>query len=186
MESTRLAGLCHRHQQKKYIPEWVASEHPTIRQLLTHTSGIREGFSLLGWAAPSEGGDPNEAMLRMLARQRGVNVAPGTEYQYNSGGYNLLGSILKRATGQSLRSFADANIFKPLGMTHTHFHDDPAMIVPNRASGHSRDAAGWHLASEVQGVVGNAGMYSTVGDLLLWAQNFANVTYVWAHRRSLP
>jgi Beta-lactamase len=59
-------------------------------------------------------------------------------------------------------------------MTHTHFHDDPAMIIPNRASGYSRDAYGWHRASEASGVVGNAGLYSTIADLLRWEQNFAD------------
>jgi beta-lactamase family protein len=87
----------------------------------------------------------------------------------------LLGSIVKRVSGQSLRAFADANIFKPLGMTHTHFHDDPSMIVPNRVSGYHRDGSGLHLASENGGIVGNAGLQTTVGDLLLWEQNFAEV-----------
>jgi CubicO group peptidase (beta-lactamase class C family) len=160
---------------QQYVPEWVdRDDHITIRHLLTHTSGLRDAFGLLGWAAPSESaGDQNTAIVRMLARQRGLNFPPGTEFQYNNGGYNLLGSIVKRATGQSLRAFADANIFKPLGMTHTHVHDDPAMLVPNRASGYSKGVDSWRLAlSDNQGVVGNAGMQSTVGDLLLWAQNF--------------
>jgi CubicO group peptidase (beta-lactamase class C family) len=74
----------------------------------------------------------------MLARQRGLNFPPGSEYQYNNGGYNLLATIIKRATGQSLREFADATIFKPLDMMHTHVHDDLPMLVPSRAYGTSR------------------------------------------------
>jgi len=162
---------------RKYVPELPDyGTRLTIRHLLTHTSGLRDGFALLGWAAPSDGrGDPNEAVLTMLTRQRGLNFTPGTEYQYNNGAYNLLGSLVKRVSGQSLRAFADANIFNPLGMAHTHFHDDPAMIIPNRASGYSRAANGWHRASEASGIVGNAGVYSTIGDLLQWEQNFADV-----------
>jgi CubicO group peptidase (beta-lactamase class C family) len=164
-------------QVRKYVPELPDyGTRLTIRHLLTHTSGLREAFALLGWAAPNDGrGDPNEAVLTMLARQRGLNFMPGTEYQYNNGAYNLLGSLVKRVTGRSLRAFADASIFKPLGMTHTHVHDDPAMVVPNRVSGYSRNADGWHLASEAPGIVGNAGLYSTVRDLLLWEQNFGDV-----------
>jgi len=60
-------------------------------------------------------------------------------------------------------------------MTHTHVDDDPAMIVPNRVSGYSRDKNGWQLASEAPGVVGNSGVYSTVRDLLRGEQNFADV-----------
>jgi CubicO group peptidase (beta-lactamase class C family) len=159
---------------QKYIPDWRdRDDHITIRHLLTHTSGLRDAFALLGWAPLTESaGDYNEAIARMLARQRGLNFAPGAEYQYNNGGYNLLATILKRATGQSLREFADANIFKPLGMSHTHVHDDVPMLVPNRASGYTRTVSGWRAAKIEGGIVGNAGMYSTVGDLLLWEENF--------------
>jgi CubicO group peptidase (beta-lactamase class C family) len=127
---------------RKYIPELPDyGTRLTIRHLLTHTSGLREGFTLLGLAAPREDGvDPNDAVVNMLVRQGALNFTPGSDYQYNNGGYTMLGSIVKRVSGQSLRPFADANIFKPLGMAHTHFHDDPTMIVPNRASGYHRDA----------------------------------------------
>ena len=162
---------------QKYIPEWADhGSRITIRHLLTHTSGLRDAFMLQGLAPPHEDGtEPNDAILKILARARGLNFAPGAEFQYNNGGYNLLGNIVKRVSGQSLRAFADANIFKPLGMTHTHFHDDPSMIVPNRVSGYHRDGSGLHLASENGGIVGNAGLQTTVGDLLLWEQNFAEV-----------
>jgi CubicO group peptidase (beta-lactamase class C family) len=51
-------------------------------------------------------------------------------------------------SGLSLRTFASANIFKPLGMTSSFFRDDAGMIIPNRASGYTRDAGGVHQASE--------------------------------------
>jgi CubicO group peptidase (beta-lactamase class C family) len=162
---------------RKHIPEWPDhSSRITIRHLLTHTSGLRDAFMLEGLAPPREdGSDPNETILKTLARARGLNFPPGTEFQYNNGGYNLLGSIVKRVGRQSLRTFADANIFKPLGMTHTHFHDDPSMIVPNRVSGYHRDVSGLHVTSENGGIVGNAGLQTTAGDLLRWEQNFADV-----------
>jgi CubicO group peptidase (beta-lactamase class C family) len=110
---------------QKYIQEWTdRDDHITIRHLLMHTSGVRDAFGLLGWAPASRSEDINEAIVSILARQRGLNFSPGTEYQYNNGGYNLLASIVKRATGWSLGEFADANIFKPLGMTHSSFRDD--------------------------------------------------------------
>ena len=162
---------------RKYIPEWADhGSQITIRHLLTHTSGLRDAFLLEGLAPPREGGgDRNDAIVRILARARGLNFTPGSEFQYNNGGYTLLANIVKRVSGQSFPSFTDANIFKPLGMTHTHFHDDPTMIVPNRVSGYHRDDGGLHLASDYGGVVGNAGLQTTVGDLLLWEQNFAEV-----------
>jgi len=164
---------------RKYITELPNYESRlTIRHLLNHTSGLRDAFTLLGLAAPREDDvNVNDAIVKALARQRGLNFRPGAEFQYNNGGYTLLAAIVKRVSGQSLRAFADANIFKPLGMMRTHFHDDPTMIVPNRASGYHLDAGAFHVAirADPGGVVGNAGLFTTARDLLLWEQNFADV-----------
>ena len=112
--------------------------------------------------------------IRILSRQRGLNSVPGAEYQYNNGGYLLLGRILERASGQTLGAFADANIFKPLGMTGAYFNGDPVRTAPDHASGYSPQANGWRLLPEGSGYAGNAGMMSSVRDLLLWANNFAD------------
>jgi len=89
----------------KYVPDWSAREHTvTIRHLLTHTSGVRDAYVLQGWAPNN--GNTNDAFLKILARQRGLNFAPGAEYQYNNGGYLLLGTILARASGHTLGAFA--------------------------------------------------------------------------------
>jgi CubicO group peptidase (beta-lactamase class C family) len=156
----------------KYVPGWAdRKSHVTIRHLLTHTSGLREGFSLVGLAQQSPWEDYNAAIERALARQKDVDAAPGAEWQYDNGGYNLLGSIVKRVSGQSLRDFEQANIFTPLGMTHSQIRDDRALLIPHVASGYTEDGAGVHPTSEAIGVVGNAGLYTTPRDLLLWAQN---------------
>jgi CubicO group peptidase (beta-lactamase class C family) len=159
---------------RKHIPELHDFGVPlTIRHLLNHTSGLRDAFTLDGWAAPQDPSvSPNDTMVRLLARQRGLNFPPGERFQYNNGGYNLLAHIVRRVSGQSLRNFAHANIFEPLGMRSTHFHDDPTMVVPNRASNYWKSGSGWHIGSEVGGVIGNAGLQTSVGDLLRWQHNF--------------
>jgi CubicO group peptidase (beta-lactamase class C family) len=161
---------------QKYIPEWAnRGSQVTIRHFLTHTSGLRDGFTLRELNAAHDDVFDNDVMVKILARTQVLNFTPGSEFQYNNSAYALLASIVQRVSGQSLRAFTDANIFKPLGMTHTHFHDDPSMIVPNRVSGYHRDASGLHLASDNGRIVGNAGLQTTVGDLLLWEQNFAEI-----------
>ena len=157
----------------KYVPDWSNREHRvTVRHLLTHTSGLRDAYLLQGWAPNN--GNSNDAFVRILSRQRGLNFTPGTEYQYNNGSYLLLGKILERASGQTLGAFADANIFKPLGMTGAWFNGDPVRKAPDHASGYSPQANGWRLVPESSGYAGNGGMMSSVGDLLLWANNFAD------------
>jgi hypothetical protein len=80
---------------------------------------------------------------------------------------------VKRVSGQSLRDFAESNIFLPLGMSHTQFRDDAALLIANRAAGYTADEHGVHANAEAV-VVGNSGLYTTPHDLLLWENNFNN------------
>lgn len=163
----------------KYLPELPDYGSPlTIRHLLNHTSGIRDAFLLLELAPPQDpGGDLNDQLLTLLARQRSLNSKPGAEWMYNNGAYALLAVIVKRVSGQSLGAFADANIFKPLGMISTRFVDDPTVIVPSRASNYQRSDGAWRLVpfSTSRGPIGNSGIWTSVRDLLRWAHNWDDV-----------
>src|SRR5215471_18391031 len=119
---------------RKYIAEVPDfGDRITIRQLIHHTSGMRDQWSLLEMAGWREDDVITEGdILELVSRQKALNFKPGEEHVYSNTGYTLLAIIVKRVSGQSLREFADANIFKPLGMTRTHFHDDHSMIVKDR------------------------------------------------------
>jgi len=163
---------------RKHVPEWVdRQDRVTIRQLLAHTAGLRDAFLLIELAPPpGPGVDLNEHILRTLASQRGVNFAPSTEFSYNNGAYNLLASIVARVSGQTFREFAAAHIFGPLGMTHSSFRGGAVAISVQHALGYHRDDRGFHLARDggidTSVIVGNSGLFTTVGDLLRFAQNF--------------
>lgn len=77
--------------------------------------------------------------------------------------------------GQPLREFADAQIFTPLGMTHTHFHDDPGHIRKQRAMRYEKEGQGGFRISYLQNFdkVGAGGLYSTINDLRKWDENFS-------------
>ena len=161
----------------EHIPHWGDRSHRiSIRHLLAHTSGLREAFLLQGFA-PEVPEHINQQIVNILTRARGSKFVPGSRFEHNNGGYTLLAAIVERVSGQTLPAFAEANIFKPLGMMHTHFHDDAARLVPNRATGYSRAASGFRVAvrTYTDVVVGNAGVFTTVGDLLRWEQNLADV-----------
>lgn len=164
---------------RKYLPEFPEySSGFTIRHLLSHTSGLRDVFELQALAAPGPGSrDPNDQFVNILAHQRELNFTPGSEWQYSNGGYLLLATIVNRVSGQSLREFATANIFGPLGMKDTRFHDDATEIIPNRSSGYSPGDSGIRVASgsDPGGIVGNAGLFTTATDLLRWADNWDQV-----------
>ena len=81
--------------------------------------------------------------------------------------------VVRRASGKSLADFSVERIFRPLGMAHTQWRDDYSEIVKGRATAYSLgpDAA-YHQDMSFTNVYGNGGLLTTVGDLLVWAENF--------------
>jgi CubicO group peptidase (beta-lactamase class C family) len=72
----------------------------------------------------------NDRLLRHSVAPARRELHAGSEFSYNNGGYNLLGGLVKRVSGQPLREFARANIFQPLGMAHSSLRADPARSTP--------------------------------------------------------
>jgi CubicO group peptidase (beta-lactamase class C family) len=160
---------------RKYIPELPDyGTRVTIRQLIHHTSGVRDYLTLIPLAGRHADDQLTDAaLLALITRQKALNFTPGDEYLYSNTGYVLLAEIVKRATGQTLAAYADAKIFQPLGMNDTHFHDDASVIVPRRVIGYARTPAGWRLNHWFSfDKVGDGGLYSTIEDLAKWDANF--------------
>lgn len=160
---------------RKFIPEFPEyARSITIRHLIHHTSGIRDYLTL--WRL--SGRDhldhmPEDAVLRMICRQKELNFTPGTKYLYSNSCYFLLADIVKQVSGEPLREFAHEHIFEPLGMKNSHFHDDNRHIIKNRAFGYTKTGDGGfgNLITRFD-LVGSGGLYTTVEDLSLWDQNF--------------
>ena len=160
----------------KYIPNWGERAYrTTIRHLLSHTSGLRDAFILQG-LRPDHPDNINGQIVSILAHARGLNFAPGSQFEYNNGAYRLLAAIVERVSGQRFSAFVDTNIFKPLGMAQSYIHDDAAQVIPNRATGYSRAKDGFRLVvrTYTDVVVGNSGLFTTAADLLRWTHNFAD------------
>jgi CubicO group peptidase (beta-lactamase class C family) len=160
---------------RKYIPELQTYPTPvTIATLVHHTSGVRDFWELVDLAGMRpDDGYTSDDMLNLAEHQKGLNFPPGSEYRYSNTGYLLLGIVVKRVTGQSLRRFADSAIFKPLGMTSTLFLDDHNEIVPRRASAYQPDyRGGYKIDVWNNDIVGQGGVVTTIGDLQKWDENF--------------
>lgn len=159
---------------RKWVPEVPSFGKPiTLRELLHHTSGLRDYFTLLaiaGWQ--SADALTERQFLDLIARQKSLNFSPGDEFLYSNTGYALLSIVVRRASGQSLRDFAQARIFGPLGMTHTEFRDDHRERIPNAAVGYELTSNGFRESGPELDVVGDGGAYSTVGDLAKWNENY--------------
>lgn len=146
----------------------------TIRHLLHHTSGLRDYLTLMSLAGEDfDGVTGDDEALEIITRQEALNFAPGDEHLYSNSGYFLLSLIVKRASGQSLGEFAAAEIFGPLGMQQTHFHDDHTMLVPKRATAYApRRGGGWQIAMSGFEQTGDGAVYTSIDDLVRWDANF--------------
>lgn len=159
---------------RKFLPEIPDYDSPiTIRHLIYHTSGIRDYLNLEGITGIPLGSYHEEDVLDLICRQKELNFSPGEEHLYSNSGYFLLAVIVQRASGISIREYADEHIFQPLGMTHTFFHDDYTRLIKNRASGYFRTGKDQYtnFLSTFDNV-GSGGLFSSVEDLYHWDQNF--------------
>jgi len=150
----------------KYLPEFGQNgkDDITVRQLLTHFSGLRDDIDLL---PPWEG---KETALRMAYAET-PEYAPGSRFVYSDTNFIVLGALVERLSGMPLEQYCQKNIFVPLAMMHTRFLP-PASWLP-RIAPTEFDEQGKMIRGVVHdprsrrmaGVAGHAGLFSTADDL---------------------
>jgi CubicO group peptidase (beta-lactamase class C family) len=162
---------------RKYVPELPDFGAPvTLRQLVYHTSGLRDQWELLGLAGWRYSLDliTDDDVLSIMSRQKNLNFPPGSKHMYSNTGYTLLAQVVKRVSGQSFREFTTSRIFQPLGMRNTHFRDDHAEIVKNMAYGYVPAKDTFRISITNFDTVGATSLLTTIEDLALWDENFYN------------
>ncbi len=169
---------------KRFLPELPAcADEVTLRQMLTHTSGLRDMhglFDLLGrptYAAPHE----NTELLEIMTRQRELNFPAGTEYAYSNTAFVLLTFVIERAGGRPFAEFCRDEIFAPRGMIDTEWRTQFSKIIKGRASAYSLERGGtFRTDLPYSNIHGSGGLVTTVGDLLRWNASFDGATGEWA------
>lgn len=159
----------------RYIPEFAAEgkEKVTIRQLMTHTSGLAP------WIPLYQMGNSREERLQIVFRQP-LDAEPGTKYTYSDLNLITLGALVERLSGMSLDAFVKKHITGPLGMTDT-MYNPPASLKHRIAATEYQEDTGRGLvwgevhdenAWSLDGVAGHAGVFSTARDLAVFGQMF--------------
>lgn len=152
----------------KYLPDFPRGDAITLRQLLTHTSGIREytfGQDFHNRCGNLPG--PGEVYQCILAAPLGDR--PGRRFSYSNSNYYLAGMILEKITGESLRELLSRLFFSPLGMKDTELAQGGA-VIENYATaylmknGRPERANIWNM----DWAAGAGGIVSTPRDLFLW------------------
>ncbi|MEF2965789.1 serine hydrolase domain-containing protein [Paenibacillus sp. M1] len=145
------------------LPETAFKREITIRQLLSHTSGIAEQnysgykeFEDLPTLEQSLSGEaPHVQPIKMVAE-------PGTEYIYSGAGFTLLQLIIEEVSGTSFSQFMQGEILSPLGMNHSTFHWDQ-QVQKKIAKGYNLFA--WPHDDRYFTEEAAAGLYTTVEDM---------------------
>ena len=159
--------------------EWMGSD-VTIRRLLHHTSGIMgydDSDEIYNALVASSDRPSNDDLLSVLAEQGGVLTDPGEEYSYSNTGYDILGALIERLSGEKYPVFMEENIFGPLGMTSTF-----AVLNDERLNGEkvaeSYSVDGVYEPDVLDALNGSGSIYSTLGDLYLYDQALYTDTLV--------
>lgn len=153
----------------RFLPSLPSyAQHITIRQLLTHTSGLIDYEDLLPKETVEQISDLD--VLQMLEKTDHTEFAPGTTYRYSNSGYVLLGLIVAKASGASFASFLKREIFEPLGMRDTVAYESGISEVAHRAYGYTRKDGAWlrRDQSVTSATLGDGGIYSSIDDLARW------------------
>lgn len=155
-----------------YLPEFAKNGkgNITVRNLLTHFSGLREDLDL---KAPWEGRD---TAFRMVMDEKPV-FPSGSRFLYSDINFETLGFIVEKVSGMSLNDYAVKNIYEPLGMKETRFNPPSSWlprIAPTEYDEHNHMLRGIvhdPTARRMGGIAGHAGLFSTADDLAKYAQD---------------
>ena len=154
---------------RKWLPALPpAADAVTIRQLLTHTSGLVDYEEIIPASMTGQLHDAD--VLALLQTQDRTYFPPGTAYRYSNSGYALLALVVERASGRSFAEFLRERIFQPLGMTGTVALEEGISTVGHRAFGYSETNGSWQRTdqSPTSAVLGDGGVYSSIDDLAKW------------------
>jgi CubicO group peptidase (beta-lactamase class C family) len=156
---------------KYYVEAPSAWNGITIRQLLTHTSGIPSYTGIPHFFDGEIRLDRTPEQIIKLTQDVPLEFEPGSKFSYDNTGYVILGYIIEKVSGERYADYVQHHIFDPLGMKSSGY-DVSETIIPNRAAGYSRDKTTFTntLYLSMTEPFSAGSLYSTVDDLLIWDQ----------------
>jgi CubicO group peptidase (beta-lactamase class C family) len=171
---------------RKFFPQ-LPYMNVSIQQLLTHTSGMPNGFALVEQYFDHSKMATNNDLINLLESKKPPFLfQPGENLMYSGTAFNLLASIIEKISGQSYQSYMDKEVFKPLGLTHTRVATGKRSTssIPGLAVGYeySDSLHKYVLADSVEsdwgsyfaGITGEGMIVTTTGDLLKWDRALKN------------
>lgn len=164
----------------RYLPELMDYGHEvTVRQMVHHIAGMgdydHEAFLNADGSEFRFGNEDYWTIEEFYQRVAKADLIhePGARYEYSNLGYFLLSQVVESVSGQTLREFSSAEIFRPLGMASSFFNDNVNKPVPNRADGYRlMEDGSYEIFMTNLDFVGDGGVFTNLDDFIEWDRNF--------------
>ena len=162
------------HQHVPELPDFGVTLR--LSHLLTMTSGLRDGLSMLLFAGLGAQNDVSREQINTLAcRDTALMFRPGDDCIYSNTNYALLSTIIERLSGLSLSEFMAQELFAPLGMHDTKLVPRLTQTIAHAARGYVPNApTGYDEGLMLVELSGDGGVVSTLHDMALWFANYRN------------
>lgn len=161
---------------RKYLPNLYprVKEEIKIRQVINHTSGMRDYVELLGlkdeiwW---KQIGLNNNDIMELVEKQEELGFKPGSQYVYSNTGYIILAKIIEAVTAEKFTTYSK-NFFQQMGMAETYFVERYMGVIPNRAEPYYDWGNGlWLKTPTVTKICGDGFLFTTLKDQMHYEQS---------------
>ena len=155
----------------KFFPDYPAAiKAVTIRQLLTHTSGVWSYTEDEKFMTRESTLELTPAEVVATFKDHALDFEPGTKWAYSNSGYYLLGEIVAKVSGVPYAKFVQDELFAPLGLTRTRYESNRE-VIPNRAQGYAFEGGKLRndqpIGADVPGAAGS--LLSSAEGLVRWS-----------------
>ena len=156
-----------------YIPDYPMGDKIMVHHLLTHTSGIKDFTKMKSLNQIAQQNLSPKQMVDFFKNEP-VDFNPGEKFEYNNSGYVILGYLIELVSGDTYENYINKNIFQKIGMKHSRYASDVA-IIKDRAYGYQQKTSAYVNKTAICFSIpfSSGALMSTVDDMLLW-QNALN------------
>jgi len=166
----------------KYYP-YPIFKNITIKQFISHTSGIEDADYILDKVEKTSTGNyNNEDILEWYANNNIIRFPPGSKFEYNNGPYNTLAQIIEQESGMRFEDYIKKYVFDKAGMINTKFiNDGDSSTIPEYAYRYEKDSLDqWQLMDVhfEDEIVGPGGMYLSLNDYASYIEALRNKSIV--------
>ena len=153
----------------KYLPELTHLPPIQIKDLLHHTSGLRDGFTLVGMTLRGEKHYDPKSVFDIIKRQTSLNFTPGARHEYVNSNYSLLALIAERVSKQPFGDFMQSEVFAKLKMSDSRIFNNNA--TSSDAKGHYNAGSHYKKNRRFIPAIGSTGVMISLRDAVKLEQN---------------